>query len=282
MTQTTSKPDVPQVPPRVGLLFRVLPTGLYAGRARVLVERSFLVNRRAYLAIVSGFFEPLFFLFGLGYGFGRLVTEVTGPDGQPISYIAFVAPALLAAAAMNGAVYDATFNIFFKFKYAKLYDAMLATPLGPLDVAIGEISWALIRGAMYSAGFLAVMLGLGLLTSPWALLALPAAVLISFAFAAVGMACTTFMRSWQDFDLVQLALMPMFLFSTTFFPLTVYPEPLQFAVKCFPLYHAIEIMRGLSTGYVDATMFGHLAYFAAMIAIGVVVAARRLGKLLLS
>ncbi|MDQ3404407.1 MAG: ABC transporter permease [Actinomycetota bacterium] len=279
---TTTKPDPVSAPVRTGLLFRVLPTGMYAGRSRVLIERSLLVNRRAWLAIVSGFFEPLFFLFGLGFGFGRLVGEVVGPGGQPISYVAFVAPALLAASAMNGAVYDATFNIFFKFKYAKLYDGMLATPLGPLDVAIGEIGWALIRGAMYATGFLAVMLGMGLIASPWALLALPAAILIAFAFAAIGMACTTFMRSWQDFDLVQLALMPMFLFSTTFFPLSVYPEALQIAVQCLPLYHAIEIMRGLTLGFVDASMFGHLAYFAVMAAVGVVIAARRLGTLLLS
>jgi lipooligosaccharide transport system permease protein len=270
-----------EAPPRAGLLLRVLPTGMYAGRARVLVERSLLVNRRAWLVIVSGFCEPVFYLFAMGVGFGKLVGDVVGPGGEPMSYVAFVAPALLAASAMNGAVYDATFNIFFKFKYAKLYDAMLATPLGPLDVAIGEIAWALLRGGMYAFGFLAVMLAMGLIASPWALLALPAALLIAFSFAAIGMACTTFMRSWQDFDLVQLALMPMFLFSTTFFPLSVYPGPVQVGVQCLPLYHAIEIMRALSTGFVDVSILGHLLYFAVMAAIGVVVASRRLGLLLL-
>ncbi len=273
--------DVVDAPPRVGLLLRVLPTGMYAGRARVLVERSMLVNRRAWLAVVSGFCEPVFYLFAMGVGFGRLVGDVVGPGGEPISYVAFVAPALLAASAMNGAVYDATFNIFFKFKYARLYDAMLATPLGPLDVAIGEIAWALLRGGMYAFGFLVVMLAMGLITSPWALLALPAALLIAFSFAAIGMACTTFMRSWQDFDLVQLALMPMFLFSTTFFPLTVYPGPVGLGVQCLPLYHAIEIMRGLCTGHVGLSILGHLLYFAVMAGIGVVVASRRLGALLL-
>ncbi|GGS41915.1 MULTISPECIES: ABC transporter permease [Actinokineospora] len=279
---TVRSAEPPPIPPRTGFLLRLLPAGTYAGRARVLIERSVMTQRKAWLAIASGFFEPLFYLFGLGYGFGRLVGEVTGPTGEPMSYVAFVAPALLAASAMNGAVYDATFNIFFKFKYAKLYDAMLATPLGPLDVAIGEITWALIRGALYAGGFLAVMLGMGLLTSPWALLALPAAIFIAFAFAAVGMACTTYMRSWQDFDLVQLALLPMFLFSTTFFPITVYPGFLQFIVKCFPLYHAIEVMRALCGGFVDMSILGHLSYFAVMIGIGTVVASRRLGKLLLS
>lgn len=264
-----------------GLLLRVLPAGMYAGRARALVERSLLVNRRAWLAVVSGFCEPLFYLFAMGVGFGALIGTVTGPGGEQVSYVAFVAPALLAASAMNGAVYDATYNIFFKFKYAKLYDAMLSTPLGPVDVAVGEIAWALLRGGLYAGGFLAVMLAMGLLTSPWALFALPAALLVAFAFAAVGMACTTFMRSWQDFDLIQLALMPMFLFSTTFFPLEVYPSIVRGLVRCLPLYHAIELMRKLCGGAVDADMLWHVVYFAVMVALGVVVSARRLGALLL-
>jgi len=268
-------------PPRRALMLRVLPAGLYAGRAHALVERSLLVNRRAWLVILSGFFEPLFFLFALGVGFGKLVGQVAGPDGHPISYLAFVAPALLAASAMNGAVYDSTFNIFFKFKYAKLYDAMLATPLGPVDIAIGEISWALLRGGIYAGGFLVVMLAGGLLTSPWALLALPVALLEAFAFAAVGMAATSYMRSWQDFDLVQLALVPMFLFSTTFFPLSVYPRPLQVLVECFPLYHAIEMLRGLTTGLVGWSMLGHAGYFVVLAAGGAVLAARRFRHLLL-
>jgi lipooligosaccharide transport system permease protein len=267
--------------PGSGLLLRIIPPGLYAGRSRVLVERAFLVYRRAWLSFVSGFFEPLFFLLSLGYGFGKLVAEVEGPGGQLLSYPAFVAPALLAASAMNGAVFDATYNIFFKFKYAKLYDAMLATPMGPLDIAVGEISWALLRGGMYSAAFLSVMLGMGLISSAWALLALPACLVIAFAFAAVGMAATTFMRSWQDFDLVQLAVLPLFLFSTTFYPLSVYPGVLQTIVQWTPLYHAIELMRGLTTGVVSWTMLGHIAYFAVMALAGVVVAARRLGHLLL-
>lgn len=265
-----------------GVLLRALPTGMYAGRARVLVERSLLVNRRAWLAVVSGFCEPLFYLFAMGVGFGSLVGEVTGPDGSSVSFVAFVAPALLAASAMNGAVYDATFNIFFKFKYAKLYDAMLATPLGPIDVAVGEIAWALLRGGLYAAGFLMVMLAMGLLASWWALLALPVALMVAFSFAAIGMACTTFMRSWQDFDLIQLALMPMFLFSTTFFPLSVYPGFVQVVVRCLPLYHAIELMRDLCAGVVEVDMLGHLVYFAVMAGVGVVVSARRLGVLLLS
>ncbi|KOX12861.1 ABC transporter [Saccharothrix sp. NRRL B-16348] len=282
-TSTDLPAPSPPVTPRhgAGLLLRVVPPGLYAGRAHVLVERSYLVSRRGWMSVISGFFEPLFFLFSLGYGLGQLVTTVEGPGG-PVPYAVFVAPALLAASAMNGAVFEATFNLFFKFKYAKTYDAVLATPLGPVDIALGEAAWCLIRGGLYSAGFIAVMLGFGLISSPWALLALPACLLVALAFAAVGMAAATFMRSWQDFDLVQLAVMPLFLFSTTFYPLSVYPGWLQAVVQWTPLYHAIELMRALTTGYVGWGALTHVAYFAVMVVIGVVVAARRLGKLLLT
>ncbi|MGH4015828.1 MAG: ABC transporter permease [Pseudonocardiaceae bacterium] len=267
--------------PPGGLLVRILPPALYAGRARMLILRSSLASRSAWLAIFSGFFEPLFFLLAMGQGLGSLVGEVGGPGGQQLSYAAFIAPGLLAASAMNGAVYDATFSFFFKLKYAKLYDAMLATPLGPVDIALGEIGFALIRGGLYSTAFLGVLLGLGLISSPWALLVLPAALFVAFAFAAVGMAATSYMRSWQDFDLVQLAVLPMFLFSATFFPLSVYPAALQWLVQAFPLYHAVELMRGLTTGVVGWSMLGHLAYFVVMATFGVIVAARRLRALLL-
>ena len=269
------------IPPRSGLLLRVLPPGLYAGRAWTLILRSSIASRSAWLAIFSGFFEPLFFLVAMGQGLGSLVGTVPGPAGQQLSYAAFIAPGLLAASAMNGAVYDATFGFFLKLKYAKLYDAMLATPLGPVDIALGEIGWALIRGGMYSTGFLAVMLALGLISSPWALLALPAALFVAFAFAAVGIAATSFMRSWQDFDLVQLVVLPMFLFSATFFPLSVYPPALQWLVQAFPLYHAVALMRGLTTGVLGWSMLGNLAYFVVMATVGTVVASRRLQVLLL-
>jgi lipooligosaccharide transport system permease protein len=104
---------------------------------------------------------------------------------------------------------------------------------------------------------------------------------VAFAFAALGIAATTFMRSWQDFDLVQLAVLPMFLFSATFFPLSVYPPPLQWLVQAFPLYHAVALMRGLTTGVVGWSMLGNVAYFIVMAALGLAVASRRLHTLLL-
>lgn len=268
-------------PPGGGLLLRVLPPGLYAGRARMLLERSFLVYRRIWMIIFSGLFEPLFYLFAMGTGLGALVGTMTGPGGVEVGYAEFIAPGLLAASAMNGAVYDATYNIFFKLKYGKVYDAMLATPLGPVDIAIGEIVWSLLRGGLYATGFLAVMLAMGLIGSAWALLALPAALLVALAFAAVGMAATTFMRSWQDFEFVQLAILPMFLFTTTFYPLSVYPEQVRWLVQCLPLYHGVELMRSLCTGAVGWGLLVHVAYFTVMSVAGFAVVSRRLSQLLL-
>ena len=264
------------------LATRTTPMPLAGGRSWRLVERNLLVYRKMWLLIVSGFFEPVLYLFSLGVGIGSLVGVVAGPDGQSIEYTAFVAPALLAASAMNGAVYDSTMNVFFKLKYARTYDAMLSTPLEPADIAVGEILWAQLRGTLYSAAFLLVMLVFGLVDSWWAVLALPATVLIGLAFAAAGMAATSFMRSWQDFDFVQLAILPMFLFSTTFFPLSVYPRPLQLVVQLTPLYHGIELVRPLTTGAgVGPGLLGHAIYFLGMAALGLAVTARRLERLLL-
>lgn len=265
----------------VGLVPRVLPPGLYAGRGRMLIERSLLVNRHAWLTFVSGFFEPLFYLLAFQVGFGTLVHTVAGPGGEPMSYVAFVAPGLLAASAMNGAVYDATFNVFFKFRYDKVYEAVLSTPLGPLDVAAGEIGWALLRGGAYAVAFIGVMLGMGLLGSPWAVLLLPAALLVALAFAALGMACVTFLRSVNDLDLIQLAVLPMFLLSTTFYPLTVYPGTVRIVVECFPLYQAVALMRELAAGLVGWPTLGHAAYLLVMAAVGISAAAHRIGRLLL-
>jgi lipooligosaccharide transport system permease protein len=250
--------------------------------AGALVERNLMVYRRQWALLASGLFEPVFYLFSIGVGVGSLIGQVTLPDGTLIDYRVFVAPALLASAAMNGAIYDATFNLFFKLKYAKTYDAVLSTPMSTTDVAIGEIVWSLMRGLLYAGAFLAVMVSMGLAPSWWVVLALPAATLVGFAFGAAGMAGTTYVRSWQDFDWLQLIMLPMFLFATTFFPVTVYSRPLRIFVECTPLYHAIELIRGLSLGRVGFGLLSHVAYLAIMGVLGLVVTARRLDRMLLT
>ena len=260
---------------------RILPTLGFAPRADRLVERNVMTYRRTWIVLVSGFFEPLFYLLGIGFGIGALVGNVTGPDGHAISYGVFVAPGLLASSAMNGAIYDSTFNIFFKLRYAKTYDAILSTPLGINDIAVGEITWALIRGTLYAIGFLAVMVVLGLVESPWVILALPAAMLIGFAFAAVGMAATTWVRSWTDFDYVFVVTLPLFLFSSTFYPLSVYPEPLRTIVSLTPLSRCIDLLRSLALGQLSPVLLVDVAYLLVMGGVGLWVVSRRLDKLLL-
>lgn len=249
---------------------------LGGGKAPVLVERNLMVYRRLWLTMVSGFFEPVFYLLSIGVGLGKLTGAI---DGVP--YAHYVAPGLLAVSAMNGAVYDSTWNVFFKMHFGKLYDAMLATSLGPLDVALGEISYALLRGALYAGGFLTVMTAMGLTTSWAALLALPAAVLVAFGFASLGMAITSYMKTFQQMDWINFVMLPMFLFSATFYPVTVYPGPVQGLVKALPLWHGVELIRGLTTGAMTGALWGHVAYYVVMIALGVTFTTRRLRTMFL-
>jgi len=262
-------------------LTRIAPALPMGRRADRMIERSVMTYRRTWLVLVSGFFEPLFYLVGIGFGLGALIGTVPGPDGQPIPYAVFVAPGLLATSAMNGAVYESTFNIFFKLRYAKTYDAVLATPMGVDDIAVGEIGWSLIRGGLYAVGFLVVIVLLGLAASPLAVLCVPAALLIGFAFAAVGMAGTTWIRSWQDFDFVIVLTLPLFLFSATFYPITAYPDGLRLLVEITPLYQGVAMLRQLTTGAVDPSLLVHIAYLTVMGVVGLFVVSRRLDRLLL-
>jgi lipooligosaccharide transport system permease protein len=246
-------------------------------RARRLVQRNMLVYRHSWMVVFSGFFEPLFYLLGIGYGLGTIVGEVTLTDGRMVAYAAFVAPALLAQSTMNGAISETIFNVFFKLNYEKVYDAILVTPLGINDIALGELMWAMIRATIYAVAFVAVMWVMGLLISPWAVLALPATLFCSLAFCAAGLATSTYLRTVQDFDLpFGLIIMPMFLFSGTFFPIEVYPQIIQWVVQATPLYHAVELLRGLTTGIVGWPILVHVAYLAVFGSVAMVIARRRL------
>ena len=262
----------------------VARTGLTAPARPVLgclliIERNVMVYRRTWMILFSGFFEPLFYLFFFVYPLERFIGDVAW-EGDTIEYAAFVAPALLASSAMNGAFYDAT-NVFWKLRYGKVYESILATPVGPKDVAVGETVWAVVRAMIYSAAFLVVIVLLGLVDSPWALLTLPACFVIGFGFAGAGIAAVTWMRTWKDFDLIQLIMLPMFMFSATFYPISVYPEVLEWVVRCLPLYHGIELVRSLTTGTVGAFQLVNVGYLVAMGLIGLWISSRRIDKLLL-
>lgn len=263
------------------MVLRVLPPMLRdVRRPQRMVERNVVAYQRQWLILFSGFFEPLFYLLSIRVGLGELIGTVS-VGGQQVPYDQFVAPGLMAASAMNGAVYDSTMNVFHKLKWAHLYDAVLATPMSAGDVALGEITWALIRGQIYAFGFLAVMWALGLVGSPWVVLALPACALIGLTFASMGFAVTTYMRGFSDFEFVPTAIMPMFLFSTTFFPLSSYGSWAWLA-QLSPLYHGVVLVRAANTGVFTWSIVGHVAVLLALSAFAMTVAARRVGTLLLA
>lgn len=255
---------------------------LYSGNARSVIARGLLATRSTnWLVMLSGFVEPVLYLLSMGVGLGSLVGAVTGPGGQQISYAAYIAPALLATSAMNGAVYDSTWNVFFKMNFAKLYQGMLYTSLGPLDVALGEIFLALLRGFVYATGFTIVMAAMGLVTSPLALLMVPASVFIAFGFASFGMGITSFIKSFQGMDWINFVMLPMFLFSATFYPLSVYPEAVQWIIQALPLWHGVELLRELGAGVIGWGTAGHLLYYVVMIVLGLILTTSRLRKLFL-
>lgn len=264
-----------------GVALRLTPVSALGSRRSLrLVERNILVYRRGWAFLVTGFFEPFFYLLSIGLGLGHLVGSLH-IDDRVVAYTAYVAPGLLASSAMNGALFDATFNIFFKLKITKTYDAVLSTPLGVSDIALAELLWCLIRAGLYSGAFLVVMASLGYVLTWWAVLCYPAALLISFAFASAGMAATSYMRSWQDFDRISLAIIPLFLFSATFYPLSVYPGWLQLVVRLSPLYQGVVLVRGLDAGAFDWSLLGHAAYLAAMGFGSLAITGRRFAQLLL-
>jgi lipooligosaccharide transport system permease protein len=250
-------------------------------RSAAVVERNVATLRSAYwFVMLTGFLEPVLYLFSIGVGVGALVGDLTLPDGRVVSYAAFVAPAMLASSAMTGALSETTFNFFGKMKFMRLYDGMLATPVRPIEIALGELAWAMLRGNLYAAAFLVVMAVMGLTTAAHAAVAFLAAALVGFAFGGIGMALSTFMRSWQDFDLIFSVQFALFLFSGTFVPAEAYPSVLRWLVEVTPLYRSVDLIRGITTGAWSWLQLVDVLYLLALFALGLAVAGRRMSKLL--
>lgn len=260
------------------LVTRVVPPIRRKWRGVYVMERNIVATKSFWPVLLSGLFEPIFYLFAIGVGIGQLTGDVEFA-GVPVEYTAFVAPAMLAATAMNGAIFEGT-NIFFKLKYGRIYEGILATPVEPVDVAAGEIGWTLTRGGIYSGAFLVVMAVMGLVESPVGILAFPASVLVGYAFGALATAATTWMRTIQDLDYVTFVSVPLFLFSATFYPLSVYPPVLQVVAWFSPLYHGVVLTRGLTLGILSWSMLINVAYLLALGIIGSVITARRIEQML--
>lgn len=245
-----------------------------------IVERNARVGRRYWYAHLAGGAEPFLFLFSVGIGVGALIDAVEGPGGVAVDYRSFVAPGMLAAAVMNTVIFDTAINFFIRVKYIHTYEAMLATPLRTRDVVWGELAWSLARVSAYAAVFVVTMLAMGLLESAWAILLIPATILLGAAFGSLGLVAATHMRSWLDFDLVFVAAIPMFLFSATFFPLSRYPEAVQWIVRLTPLFHGADLLRRLALGGVGPWQVASVVYLAAIAVVGTRRAERRVADLL--
>jgi len=251
----------------------------FAGRPQQVLFRNWIAFKSsAWVAVVSGFLEPVLYLLAFGYGVGELVGNLTTSTGE-VSYAAYIAPGLLATSAMNGALLDSTWNVFFKLNESRLYNAMLATSLGPLDVALGEIAWALMRGGLYATAFTLVLAALGLVTTWWALLAIPAAIIVAFGFASFGMAITSYMKSHHQMNFFYIFVLPMFLFSGAFYPLTVFPGWGQAIIKALPLRQGIELVTRAMTGEFSVHLLVNVTYFMVLICVGLFFTTKRLNAL---
>jgi lipooligosaccharide transport system permease protein len=248
-------------------------------RAGALIERNMMIYRRSITPLVFALIEPVMYLLAIGFGVGSLVGTVPGVD---VRYPAYVAAATLATTAMNTAFNQTSFGVFSRIKVDQTYEAIVPTPLTPTDIAVGEVASAVINGLLTSIGFLAAAALMGLAVSPGILLAIPASALVSFAFAAGGLAVTTYLRDFSDFQLIQLVMLPMYLFATTFYPLATYPAWLRPVIEVLPLYQSIELIREPALGRFPAvTLLVAIGYLVVFGGVAMVIAARRLGRMLL-
>jgi lipooligosaccharide transport system permease protein len=252
--------------------------GWTARRALALVERNFLTYRRSATPFLFAMIEPIMYMLSIGFGVGQLVGSVPGVD---VSYARYVAPAMLATTAMNTALNQTSFGVFARIKLEHTYDAILPTPVSVTDIAVGEVTSAVINSVLTSIGFLVVMAALGLVTSAGVLLALPSSILIGFAFAASGLAVTTYLRDFADFQLITLVMLPMYLFATTFYPLEVYPAPLRPVIQALPLYQSIQLVREPALGSLTWKAVIPVAYLTVFGAVAMWIATRRMTRMLL-
>ena len=211
--------------------------------------------------ILPNFFEPVFYLFSIGLGVGAYISQMDGT-----SYLAFIAPGLVCVAAMNGASFEVTYNIYVRLVFEKTYDAMLTTPIEPDDVLVGEILWAVTRSCVYGGCFFVVLMLFGLTPLPSSLSVIFVIPMTGLLFAAIGMVFSLRIPNIDMFSFYfTLFLTPLFLFSDVFFPLK---ERLAGAwlwvAEALPLLHPVRLARASFRGEFSAIIFWDLAYTLGM------------------
>jgi lipooligosaccharide transport system permease protein len=229
---------------------------------------------------VSSFLSPVLFLAAFGLGLGSQIDDSQAASLDGVSYLVFLAPGLLAATTMQTASGEATYPVMAAIKWIGTYKAMLASPLGVADLVTGHLAWMTARLFMVASAFVGVMALFGAVESPAGLLGIPAAVLCGLAFAAPIMAYAGRLESDHGFaSLQRFVIIPMFLFSGTFFPIDQLPAAIRPIAWVTPLWHGVELCRGLTLGTIGAVAaLGHVAFLLAFIVAGyafAVVAFRR-------
>jgi lipooligosaccharide transport system permease protein len=231
-------------------------------------------------SVWSSVFGPLFYLGAMGFGLGSLVDKHGTADLGGVSYLAFVAPAILASGAMNTAMGEASYPVFGSIKWNKIYIGAQASPLRPGDIYRGHLMFMAMRITMNTALTTLFMWAFGAVRSAWAVLAWPAAVLTGLAFAAPIAAWAVTVKTESSFTYVfRFGLMPLMLFSGTFFPLSQLPGWLRGVAYATPLWHGVALCRAFSLGRADLLgALGHVAYLAALAALGIWAGARTYRK----
>ena len=205
-------------------------------------QRNATVYKRTWkLNILPNFFEPLLYLLGMGLGLGAYIQEMEG-----LPYLHFIAPGLLISSIMWGATLETTYNVFVKMNFDRIYDGILSTPVNPKDLALGELLWGATRGSIYGGAFLSILFVFGMGLHWGILLILPLLFIIGFMFATIGLIFTSFIKEIELFNyFFTLFLTPLFLFSGIFFPMTQLPQVIQIVAWFTPLYHGVELSRGI-------------------------------------
>ena len=221
--------------------------------------------------LLPNFFEPLLYLVSIGIGVGAYISEMGGT-----SYVMFLAPGLVAVAAMNGASFEVTYNAFVRLNFEKTYDAMLTTPVQPSDVLAGEVLWAMTRATIYGGCFFLVIAAMGLAPLPSALLAIPLIPLTGLLFASLGIAFSLRIPSIDLFSFYfTMFLTPLFLFSDIFFPLK---ERLSgvwlWVAEVLPLLHPVRLVRATWSGEASAILLFDLAYILGVSGLLLAIASR--------
>jgi len=213
-------------------------------------------------SLIPPFLDPLFYLLGMGYGLGSMISPIKG-----MSYVEFIAPALLASVMMTAPFFECTIGTFVRIHYQKTFDAMISTPLSVEDVVTGDLFYGASRAVLQCSAIMLVIFAFGLIKSPLALLILPLCFVIGLVFGSVALFYTSFIPAINYVDyFFTLFMTPMFIFAGTFFPISQLPLWAQKVAHFMPLFHAVNITRGLNSGKLDGLWFD----FVWLIAFGMI------------